>query len=162
MKSLMLLRHAEALPTTPALADLERTLSVHGEQQARRLGMWMGARGWTPQAILCSSAQRARQTAEAVAATAGWASPMTVLESLYNANADDMITVLREQASNIDSLLLVAHAPGVAELASALTTRQSDLSLACEPATLIEVVAALDDWCELGRNCANLRLLLPA
>lgn len=162
MKSLMLLRHAEALPTTPASADLERKLSVHGEQQARSLGKWMGARAWSPQAILCSSALRARQTAEAVAATAGWPSPMAVLERLYNANADDMITVLREQASNIDNLLLVAHAPGVGELASALTTRHSDLSLACEPATLIEVVAALDDWSELVRNCGNLRLLLPA
>lgn len=162
MKSLMLLRHAEAMPATPALADLERRLSVHGGQQARKLGKWMGARGWAPQAILCSSALRARQTAEAVAAAATWTCPVTVLDKLYNANADDMITVLREQASNIDSLLLVAHAPGVAELASALTTRQSDLSLACEPATLIAVVAALDDWSELGRNCGNLRLLLPA
>lgn len=162
MKSLMLLRHAAALPATPGLADRERKLSVHGERQARRLGKWLGARGWTPQAILCSAALRARQTTEALAAAAGWASPMTVLDNLYNADADDMLTVLREQAADIDSLLLVAHAPGVAELASALTTRQSDLSLACEPATLIEVVAALDHWSELGSNCANLRLLLPA
>lgn len=162
MKSLMLLRHAEALPGATAVSDLERKLSVHGEQQARRLGKWLGARSWTPQTILCSAALRARQTAEALAAAATWTTPLTVHHDLYNANAEDMIAVLRKQAVNIDRLLLVAHAPGIGKLASALTTRQSDLSLACEPATLIEVVAALDDWSELGRNSGNLRLLLPA
>ena len=73
-----------------------------------------------------------------------------------------MIAVLREQAADIDQLLLVAHAPGVGELASALTTRRSDLSLACEPATLIEVVVTLDDGSELDSNCGRLHLLLPA
>ena len=162
MKSLMLLRHAEAMPATPAVADVERKLSPDGQQQARRLGMWMAARGWTPQALLCSAALRARQTAAAVAAAAGWTTPLAVHAKLYNANAVDMIAVLREQAADIDQLLLVAHAPGVGELASALTTRRSDLSLACEPATLIEVVVTLDDWSELDSNCGRLQLLLPA
>ena len=124
--------------------------------------MWMAARGWAPQALLCSAALRARQTAEAVAVAAGWTTPLAVLDRLYNANAVDMIAVLREQAADIDQLLLVAHAPGVGELASALTTRRSDLSLACEPATLIEVVVTLDDGSELDSNCGRLHLLLPA
>ena len=152
------------MPATPAVADHERKLSPDGQQQARRLGMWMAARGWAPQALLCSAALRARQTAEAVAiaVAAGWTTPLVVLDRLYNANAVDMIAVLREQAADIDQLLLVAHAPGVGELASALTTRRSDLSLACEPATLIEVVVTLDDWSELDSNCGRLQLLLPA
>ena len=124
--------------------------------------MWMAARGWAPQALLCSAALRARQTAEAVAVAAGWTTPLAVLDRLYNANAVDMIAMLREQAADIDQLLLVAHAPGVGELASALTTRRSDLSLACEPATLIEVVVTLDDGSELDSNCGRLHLLLPA
>lgn len=162
MKSLMLLRHAQALPATPAFTDLERELSLHGRRQARRLGKWLCARRWSPQRILCSNAIRARQTAETVTAAAGWITPLNLLNTLYNASVDDMLTVLREQAPSVERLLLVAHAPGVGELAGALTTRLSDLSLACEPATLIEVVAELDDWPELGRNCGDLRLVFPA
>ena len=162
MKSLMLLRHAEALSATPALTDIDRVLSLHGKRQARRLGKWLGAHGWAPQRILCSSAVRARQTADAVTAAAEWNTPMLVLERLYNASADELLGVLHEQATDIDGVLLIAHAPGIGELASALTTRQADLSLNCEPATLIEVVVAVDRWSDVKRNCGKLNLLLPS
>jgi len=162
MKSMMLLRHAEALPATAAVADLDRVLSNLGKRQARAQGKWLRARVWTPQAVLCSAAARARQTAEALCAAAGWTTAMIVREELYNASADTMLAVLRAQAREVDRLLLVAHAPGVGELASSLTTRESDLALACEPATLIEVCADINDWSTLARRCGTLHLVLPA
>ena len=162
MKSLLLLRHAIALPATSPAGDLERVLSPAGQEQARSVGAYLRARGWEPQQVLCSSAVRTRQTAEKVVETLGIEMPPVAIETLYSATVEDMFGVLRSQAAGIDRLLLVGHAPVVGELTSALCTRAADLSLNCEPATLMEIALNIDHWPDIKTHCGLLQLLLPA
>ena len=162
MKSLMLLRHAQALAIAGGTNDKARALSAHGLAQARALGAWLREGGWAADRILCSSAVRAQQSAEAVRVAAGWKVAVSVREQLYNAEAAAMLDLLRDAAGDVERLLLVAHAPGIAELASVLTTRRADLLLVCEPATLIEVVSDIASWTELVPGCASLRLVMPS
>ena len=162
MKSLLLLRHAIALPVTSALGDLERALSPAGRGQARAIGDYLLARNWVPQRVLCSTAARTRQTAEQVLDALGAQPALVAIDALYNANLEDMLGALREQAADADRLLLVGHAPAVGELASALCTRGGDLALYCEPATLIEVALNITSWPDIAHHCGSLRLLMPA
>ena len=162
MKSLTLLRHAQAVPVTDTIDDGQRALTARGLTQARVLGERLCADGWAPQRILSSSALRAQQTAQGVGAAAGWKLRVDVHRQLFGATPETMMDVLRTQSKSIDRLLVVAHAPGIAELASELTTRRGDLSLVCEPATLIEVVMDIQNWADLSPGCASLRRVLPS
>jgi phosphohistidine phosphatase len=161
MKSLLLLRHAQAHVIAGGTNDKARALSAEGLAQGRALGAWLREAGWMVERILCSSALRAQQTAETVRVAAGWQTPVSLYEALYNAEAMAMIELLRNDAAAVERLLLVAHAPGIAQLASVLTTQRADLSLVCEPATLIEVVLDVSSWADIVPGCASLRRVLP-
>ena len=162
MKSLTLLRHAEAVSMADGTDDFQRALTARGQAQARALGERLRAEGWVPQRVLCSSALRAQQTAQTVGVGAGWMTPVSARQQLYNAAPEAMMDLLRDEANDVERLLLVAHAPGIAELASALTTRHGDLSLICEPATLLEVVMDIASWTDIAPGCASLRRVLPS
>lgn len=64
---LVLWRHAEA---EDGLPDLDRKLTPKGEKQARRMAQWLNDRLPGSARILTSPAQRAQQTAAALAALA--------------------------------------------------------------------------------------------
>lgn len=162
MKSLLLLRHAQALAIVAGTNDKTRALSDHGVAQARTVGTGLRQAGWKAERILSSSALRAQQTAETARAAAGWKTSVTVREQLYNADAMTMIDLLRADGAGVECLLLVAHAPGIPALASALTTHRGDLSVLCEPATLIEVLLDIDSWADIAPGCASLRRVLPS
>ena len=99
MQSLLLLRHAIALPATSASGDLGRALSPAGQGQARAVGDFLLARSWVPQRVLCSPAARTRETAERVLDALGAQPALLAIDALYNADVDDMLGVLREQAA---------------------------------------------------------------
>jgi phosphohistidine phosphatase len=157
MKSLILLRHAEAVAMVNTTDDSQRALSARGQAQAHALGEKLHADGWVAQRILCSTALRAQQTAQGLCAAAGWKTKVTLRPHLYNADPVSMMELLRDEAASVERMLVVAHAPGIAELASALTTRRGGLSLVCEPATLIEIVIDIRGWTELMPGCASMR-----
>ena len=62
MKSLLLLRHAEAVAISGTMKDLARPLSARGLAQAQALGAWLREHAWVAERILCSSAVRAQQS----------------------------------------------------------------------------------------------------
>ena len=63
-RTLFLLRHAQALSTPAGGQDFDRKLSPKGIEDAQALGRHLKSKGYKPDFILCSSAQRTRQTCE--------------------------------------------------------------------------------------------------
>jgi Phosphohistidine phosphatase SixA len=61
MPTLVVLRHAKAVHTL-GLADLDRTLTDRGRRDAAAAGAWLRAQGLLPAQVLCSPAQRTRET----------------------------------------------------------------------------------------------------
>jgi phosphohistidine phosphatase len=117
---LYLLRHAHAGdPAKWRGADFDRPLSARGREQASRLGAFLAATGFAPDAIVTSPRIRALQTAELVADRLGatWrtddrlADPLSaaVLERIL-ADADDPLRPI-----------LVGHDPDFSELVGLLT-----------------------------------------
>ena len=160
MKSLLILRHAEAAPASEHVPDRHRPLTAEGAAQARRLGEAMRQRGRAFERALCASALRARETAEAVIAAGGYAAQPELSDRLYNAAGEEMFRLLQEQKGG-SRLLLVAHMPGVTELLSLLVTDEGDLSLVFQAGTLAEIAIDLERWDALAPGAGALRLLLP-
>lgn len=118
-RRLILTRHAKSAWDDPAIDDHDRPLNARGLRAARELGDWLASRGYLPEEVLCSTSMRTRGTWAAVAAT-----PLEVIPSerflpeLYNASSDRMLRLL--QTAEADTVMLLAHNPGIAELAAML------------------------------------------
>lgn len=161
MKSLLILRHAEAVAATPELPDLPRPLTPRGRAQMRGLGRWMQDRRIAPGRIICSTAIRAKETAKILGSAAGWTTQVIANAALYNASGKALLAQVKIAPDELTQLLLVAHAPGVRDLVGLLTAKQADVTLIYEAATLAEVVFDIERWSEIGRGTGALRLLLP-
>jgi phosphohistidine phosphatase len=161
MKSLLILRHAEAAPASEQVPDLHRPLTPEGTVQARRQGERMRQLGIAFERVWCSAAARTRETAEALVAAGGFGVPLEPSERLYNAPGEVMLDMLRERPRADSRLLLVAHMPGVAELINLLVTEQNDLAIAFFSGTLAEIALDIERWEELEPGAGALRLLLP-
>lgn len=123
MKELILLRHAHALADAAGAGDTERCLSPIGEAEADAAGAWLARHGGLPSRVLCSPAQRTRQTLERVLGQLGYAD--TRLEPrIYDATPGTLLGLLDEHAE-VERLLLVGHNPGLETLVALLATGQS-------------------------------------
>src|SRR5829696_4835086 len=94
MKTLLILRHAKTKSDAPA-GDHARDLTERGHRNAAAMGDYIKTLAGTPDAIITSDATRARQTAEIVATTVGFATPLTVEPRIYAADLDALVAVVR-------------------------------------------------------------------
>ncbi len=116
MRQLLLLRHAKSSWDDPALSDHSRPLNRRGRLAAQAMRTAMEGLGLSPDVVLVSTSRRTLQTMQELEP---WAETPLVepLDSLYLANADAMLAVLRQTRETVRSLLLIGHNPGLHELA---------------------------------------------
>lgn len=142
---LYLLRHAHAKPGGGGVVDAERPLSERGRREAAGVGSFLAARSRPPDQVLCSSARRAVETMQLAIAAFSERPEVFVLDDLYQASAWKLFERARgAEAGDASTLLLVAHNPGIAELAARLAARGDpaglqSLSSRYLPATLAEI-----------------------
>ncbi len=110
MRYLYLLRHANALA---GRLDKERALDHSGIEQARSVGLHLNQYPKI-ELIKTSDSKRTIQTYEHLLKTLNY-KPNEIVKSsnLYNANADNIIAEIENTDSEINSLLLIAHNPGI-------------------------------------------------
>ena len=162
MKSLLLMRHAEAGAAKLGQGDRERVLSRHGHSQAKSIGKFLKRSKLSPDRIVCSAVIRARETTHDVVTAAGWSTAVAEDDTLYSATVDQLLELLSVQPEECQCLLLVAHAPGIPELAAALTTPGGRVALACPPATLFHIELECGQWDQVDTNTGVLRCLQSA
>src|SRR5262249_53995017 len=73
-RTLLVLRHAKAAGE-PGVNDVQRPLTGRGRRNAGEAGRWLLAQGLSPDRVVCSTAQRARETWALVSAALGAAAP---------------------------------------------------------------------------------------
>lgn len=118
MRRLLLLRHAKAEPGTPDQEDHDRALTERGLADAAAMARYMKKQGYGAARILCSTSLRTRQTIQPLLALLP--APVDYLETLYLA-APGRITALAQDAADAEeSLLIVAHNPGLEQCAALL------------------------------------------
>lgn len=150
MKEFILMRHCKSDWSSPGMSDHERPLNKRGRRSATALGKWLKENHRLPDALLCSSAARTLETAQLLDLPEGV--EITVTRDLYLAEPDEMLTRLR--AATGERVLMVAHNPGSAALASELLADwpdHPDFPRYPTGATLV-VRFDIDTWQDLQTN----------
>jgi phosphohistidine phosphatase len=125
MKTLLILRHAKTQPDAPQ-GDWARELKQRGHRDAAAIGAYLLPEVGTPNAIVTSDAQRARQTAEIIATELGFDRPLVIEPRIYSAAVEMLLDVVRQLPNEAETVILVGHNPGFEELAASLSGRDDD------------------------------------
>ncbi len=161
MKTLLLLRHAKSSWDDSSLADFDRPLAIRGRKAAPRVGRELEQRGWRPDAALVSTAKRARQTWDLVAAELSAAPRPEFRGALYDASAGQLLVELRQAPAAAATVLLIGHNPGMEDLARRLAGDGSDAQALKRlrekfPTAALARLRFEGDWADLGAGAARL------
>lgn len=166
LRTLWLLRHAKTADAAPGQDDHARALEPRGRDDALHVGRHLAARGVAIDAVLCSSARRARETLERVSAECGVDWLVFDERELYLAPAADLLRRLQSLPDEVHSVLLVGHNPGIAELALQLARggpeedRQA-LRRKFPTGALAELRLDAGHWRSLPRGCELASFVTP-
>ena len=116
---LLLLRHAKSDWSGKA-DDHARPLSARGKRTAPRIGAYMRAKCYEPKLVLCSTAERTKETLELVLPALSGQPQVRYDRSLYLAELPVLLAEIRALASEASPLMVVGHNPGLEQLAIAL------------------------------------------
>jgi len=145
MKLLLILRHAKSSWSNSSLGDHDRPLNERGKRDAPRMGRLLNEQGLRPDAVLSSTAKRAKKTARKVIEASGYALEVDLLGDLYLAHADVYLEILREQDESHQCIMVVGHNPGLQNLVRLLTGQAE----AFPTAALAQVELPIDRWQDL-------------
>lgn len=117
----LLVRHAHAEWPLYSGRDFDRPLTPRGEEDAGTTARSIREAGHRPTLILASPSRRTRQTAEIIASVLSLGGDaLRFVDALYNARAAVLEAELRRVAVEPATVLLVAHNPGISDLARTL------------------------------------------
>ena len=161
MKSLFLLRHAKSSWTDLALDDFDRTLNPRGRRACGLVAAYIASHRIAPELMLCSAAQRVRETVDGLVGAFDAPPEIVFEESLYLAGADRLLARLHAVPDDVGTVMMVGHNPGLEELAGALVGG-GDPAVAARmmekypTAALAVFTLAADRWRDLDRRGATL------
>lgn len=130
MKTLILMRHAKSSWKHPEIKDHERGLNKRGKKDAPRMGKLLADNELVPQRILTSTAERSRETVEAVVNVMQFTGEVSYLDSLYMAEPDIYLELLSLMPDDLERLLVIGHNPGLEGLLQILSGRVESLPTA--------------------------------
>ena len=161
MRRLMLLRHAKTEHAAPSGHDQDRRLDERGRLDAAAIGTWIARHPPLPDAVLVSTAVRARQTWEIARdamkdAVRARQPRVELLDELYGAEPTQLLRLIRlAEVTNPARLMLIGHNPGMHELALMLAgsgnaAAKKSLEDNLPTAGLAILDFAVDDWSEVA------------
>jgi len=117
MKRVTLLRHAKSSWADSGQQDFDRPLNKRGLRDAPMMSQRLLDRHCTPELILCSAANRTRQTARFIVDAHGLtSSAVTFHEDLYLASAGTLLDFIQQTDATVHHLMVIAHNPGLETL----------------------------------------------
>jgi len=159
MKTLLLMRHAKSSWKNPELSDIERPLNKRGKKDAPFMGTMLKEKELVPQLILSSTAVRARQTTELVAAACDFVGDILYLEPFYLAESAAYLSGLATLPNDTELVMVVGHNPGLEGLLQILSGRIEALPTG----TIAYLSLPIASWHDLHTDTEGelLELLLP-
>jgi phosphohistidine phosphatase len=152
MRRLIIMRHAKSSWKDKTLEDHARPLNKRGRADSPRMAHALAERGWRPDLILSSDAQRTRETWALMAPTLAPQAPVRWLSSLYMGGAEEVREALRDAPDEARTILLLGHNPGWEELVTSFTGRAVRITtanaalLAAEAASWAVLVEEVEGW----------------
>lgn len=155
----MVVRHAKAEQF--ASSDHARELTDSGRRAAEEAGEWLATEEIEADYALVSSATRALQTWHALADGAGWDVEADVDDSLYAADPDTVLDVIRTVPEDSRCVVVLGHNPTMASLAQLLDDGDGDPDAEAEmtgdfPTSAVAVFGYDGGWEDLEFASATL------
>ncbi|OBA58213.1 hypothetical protein A5647_21765 [Mycobacterium sp. 1100029.7] len=156
-RTLLLMRHAKS-DYPPGVVDHDRPLAPRGIREAGLGGDWLRAHQPGIDAVLCSTATRARQTLD----NTGIDAPVQYRERLYDTTTGTAIDEINQVPDTVDTLLFVGHEPTMSALALGLAgdegTDDAVMQRISEkyPTSGIAILKITGDWTDLQLGGAAL------
>lgn len=153
MRTLILMRHAKT-EANNAMGDKARELTPRGQQEAAVAGLAMKPLGVSH--VLCSTAVRTRQTLTwlGLRTPEGGDVPVEYMDVLYYGSTDDLLQRIGEIDDEVNTLLVIGHAPTIpglsSQLASASVGRDADQILCHFPTSTFSTFSVPMTWAELA------------
>jgi phosphohistidine phosphatase len=149
-RRLVLLRHAKS--DWPDVPDHERPLAKRGRRDAPVVGRWLVTSGYVPDAVVCSTALRARETWNLVSVELPPDAPPTVRYEprVYEASVLGLLMLVREFDPAWHTAIIVGHNPGLAELTVGLADAGTEEMPHAFPTAAVAVLGLPGAWAEAG------------
>lgn len=146
MKTLLVMRHGKSDWDNPELADHDRPLASRGKADATRMGRLLAEEQIVPELILCSTAKRARHTAERVTKACDYTGELRLLPEFYAAEPEVYLAGLRQGGGSFERVMIIGHNPGLEDFVQELTGTETQFTTA----TIALVELPINDWTELA------------
>ena len=155
-KTLYLLRHAQSVEKQAGQSDMDRELTPVGTQQTFQIGAFLHREKIQPDVIYCSSAERARTTAQLISDTIKLDVEKIIPdEELSQASVRTFFEFVSQLDDGYDSVMCVGHNPVISYLAEYLT----DADLGVLPtAGLVAIKLGVDAWHKVEKGCGEVIL----
>lgn len=162
MKTLYILRHADADWGAKGSKDFDRPLSAVGQNQCLEVAAYITQKNIKPDLVLCSTAKRATATCSRIDETLNntWAVQET--KALYLCTIKQLIEEINMVSDDYTHLLIVGHNPALQEV-SWLLSGKSDSTLmrsvetSFPPATLTTHSFNCNHWSEVDKGLGILK-----
>ncbi len=161
-RRLYLLRHAKSSWDQPGQLDHERPLAERGRRAVVVLARYVEQQGIEPELILCSSAQRTRETLAGVLP----GRRAEIESELFTAGADRLLGRLQRVDPGVASVMIIGHNPAMQMLTLCLAGAQrANRPLGSEgleeirrklPTGALVTLSFELPWAELERGSAEL------
>jgi phosphohistidine phosphatase len=103
------------------MGDSDRALDTEGRQDAAAAGRWLTEKGFLADIVLVSPSVRTQQTWACAGAMIPDAD-VVIEDALYDAMPEEIWATIEKAAMDADTVTVVAHNPGLQELAVNLLT----------------------------------------
>jgi phosphohistidine phosphatase len=162
MRRLLLFRHAEAVHSDK-YSDRERPLTAAGREKATKVGAFLAETHQRIDIALVSDSVRTRETWDLARAAWGATPEARFDRKLYHAERRDLLAMVRDLPDSLESAMILAHNPAIAEFAahfagSGKGDALARLALGFPPGALAIVEADGDEWRKLRWSAGELTL----
>jgi phosphohistidine phosphatase len=148
MATLIVLRHAKSAHGL-GMPDIERPLNDRGRRDAASAGKHLRAEGLVPDLVLCSAADRTRQTLDRLGL--GAESEIRYEPGIYRNDVDTLFELVR-QVSAAEIVLVIGHNPSAHQFVMDLIGADVDAF----PTSACAVLTIEEPWADLGSGAGRL------
>jgi|TARA_B100000902_G_C27017801_1_gene768083 phosphohistidine phosphatase len=120
MKKLIIVRHAKSSWNHPELSDFDRPLNSRGNKDAEMMSLKLSEKINKIDFIISSSSKRTILTYEYFKNKINFNNELFT-DELYHASSKTVISIIKDTNSDINSLMLLGHNPGLTETVNYLT-----------------------------------------
>lgn len=142
------MRHAKSSWDNPNSTDHDRVLNDRGLSDTPRMAGWLIEETIVPDTIISSTALRAKETAEILVSNFEDTVDLKTEGSLYHSSPHTILSTAKEFPIGCEIGMIVAHNPGMGELASHFSKEWNNF-----PTAGIAVIRfTIDDWSAIQQN----------